>query len=134
MKYIRKINYYETDGMRVVHHSNYIRFLEEARCYMLEKIGLPYSEIENQGFMIPVLEVNCKYKFPARFNDIIEVETNIAEFNGIHFIIEYTIFNSTTNKVCATATTKHCFTNSDLKPVSIKKLRPDLYDNFSLYK
>ena len=55
-------NYYETDKMGVVHHSNYIRFLEEARCRLLDEIGYSYRQIEDDGLMIPVLEVNCKYK------------------------------------------------------------------------
>lgn len=55
----RRINYYETDRMGVVHHSNYIRFLEEARCQMLDDNNMPYSAFEAQGVMIPVLGVNC---------------------------------------------------------------------------
>ena len=58
----RKINYYETDRMGVVHHSNYIRFLEEARCDWLEKAGMPFSVLEENGITIPVLGVNCTYK------------------------------------------------------------------------
>ena len=65
-KYIRKINYYETDRMGIVHHSNYIRFLEEARCRVLKKIGLSIEKIEETGFTIPTLEVNCKYKYHDR--------------------------------------------------------------------
>ena len=58
----RKINYYETDRMGVVHHSNYIRYLEEARCYFLENIGIPFEVLEENGITIPVLGVNCTYK------------------------------------------------------------------------
>ena len=54
----RTINYYETDKMGIVHHSNYIRFLEEARCEFLKAIDLPYETLENNGIMIPVLEVH----------------------------------------------------------------------------
>ena len=60
--YERKINYYETDRMGVVHHSNYIRFLEEARCYLLEKIDMPFAMLEENGVTIPVLGVNVTYK------------------------------------------------------------------------
>ena len=58
----RKINYYETDRMGVVHHSNYIRFMEEGRCFWLEQIGLPFETMEENGVTIPVLGVNCTYK------------------------------------------------------------------------
>ena len=61
--YKRKINYYETDKMGIVHHSNYIRFLEESRCYWLESLGIPMEYLEENGYTIPTLEVNCKYKY-----------------------------------------------------------------------
>ena len=77
MIYQRRINYYETDGMQVVHHSNYIRFLEEARIYYMDKMGLPYSILESEGIMIPVLGVNCTYKHPAKFDDIIEINVKM---------------------------------------------------------
>ena len=51
MEFERAINYYELDGMNVVHHSNYIRYMEEARVYWLERIGLPYQKIEEDGIM-----------------------------------------------------------------------------------
>ena len=62
MEYIyeRKINYYETDKMGVVHHSNYIRFLEEARCSWMDNVKMPFVEFEKRGITIPVLGVNCR--------------------------------------------------------------------------
>ena len=128
MNYRRKINYYETDGMQVVHHSNYIRFLEEARCVMLDELGIPYSDIEKRGLMIPVLEVNCKYKVPAKFDDILEIQVNVRDFNGLRLIVDYNVINVETKQLCLKATTKHCFTNSSLKPVSVKKSHPDIYE------
>ena len=68
--YERKINYYETDRMGIVHHSNYIRFLEEARCAFLESLNMPYSMLEDLGIMIPVLGVQCDFKHHVTFNDI----------------------------------------------------------------
>lgn len=133
MFFERRINYYETDGMQIVHHSNYIRFLEEARIFLMDKIGLPYKTFEDNGLMIPVLEVKCKYKFPAKFDDIILIDTKIKEFNGIHMVVEYIITNKETGNIVATAETKHCFTNENLKPISLKKLRPDMYEIFLKY-
>ena len=86
MEFERGINYYELDGMNVVHHSNYIRYMEEARIYLLDKMGLPYKKIEDNGIMIPVLEVNYKYKYPAKFGDIIVVKVDISKFDGIKLI------------------------------------------------
>ena len=67
----RRINYYETDRMGVVHHSNYIRYLEEARCSWLDALGMPFSLLEENGITIPVLGVNVTYKHHVTFDDTI---------------------------------------------------------------
>lgn len=126
MKYERSINYYETDAMGIVHHSNYIRFLEEARCFFLDKIGIPYKKIEDEGLMIPVLEVNCKYKHPARYADTIVVDVKMCELKGVKMIIDYTITNKNTGDLILEAQTKHCFTDSNLKPIILKKVKPEI--------
>ena len=126
MKYERSINYYETDAMGIVHHSNYIRFLEEARCFFLDKIGIPYKKIEDEGLMIPVLEVNCKYKHPARYADTIVIDVKMCELKGVRMIIDYTITNKNTGDLILEAQTKHCFTDSNLKPIILKKVKPDI--------
>ncbi len=130
--YTRKINYYETDKMGIVHHSNYIRFLEEARCYFLKDIGLPYEELENIHIMIPVISVVCNYKNAVTYGDTIYIKISIKEFTGTKLIISYTAINSINDKIIVTAETTHCFTNSDLKPVNLKKYNKDIYNNFSL--
>lgn len=130
MIYQRRINYYETDGMQVVHHSNYIRFLEEARIYYMDKMGLPYSKLESEGIMIPVLGVNCTYKHPAKFDDIIEINVKIKEYTGVKISMQYEITNKQTGQLVLTGETKHCFTNADLKPVSLKKVNLKMHEIF----
>ena len=126
MKYERSINYYETDAMGIVHHSNYIRFLEEARCFFLDKIGLHYKKIEDEGLMIPVLEVNCKYKHPARYADTIVIDIKMCELKGVKMIMDYAITNKNTGDLIMEAQTKHCFTDSNLKPIILKKVKPEI--------
>ena len=71
--YTRKINYYETDKMGVVHHSNYIRFLEEARCRWLEELNISMEKLEGLCYTIPTLEVNFKYKYHITIGYIITI-------------------------------------------------------------
>ena len=89
--YERKINYYETDRMGIVHHSNYIRFLEEARCAFLDNVDMPYSLLENNGIMIPVLGVQCDFKHHVTFNDTIFIDVSIKNFNGVRLTMQYNI-------------------------------------------
>ena len=65
----RTANYYETDKMQVVHHSNYVRYLEECRMDFMRQLNIDYRELEDKGVMIPVLSVECNYKAPVRFED-----------------------------------------------------------------
>ncbi len=128
--YERKINYYETDKMGVVHNSNYIRFLEEARCEMLSKFNMPYSEYEENNIMIPVLGINCSFKHHVTFDDTIVIDTFIKEFNGVRLTVGYTITDKKNGNLVFTGETKHCFTDNNLKPVRLQKVAPKFYDTF----
>lgn len=119
--YIRKLNYYETDKMGVVHHSNYIRFLEEARSRWLEELGISMEFLESNGYTIPTLEVNCKYKHHVTSGDTIIIIPRITEFNGVRMTVSYEVTEQKTGKVVIEAWTKHCFTNRELRPINMKK-------------
>ena len=119
--YVRKLNYYETDKMGVVHHSNYIRFLEEARSRWLEELGISMEFLESNGYTIPTLEVNCKYKHHVTSGDTIIIKPKITEFNGVRMTVSYEVTEQKTGKVVIEAWTKHCFTNRELRPINMKK-------------
>ncbi len=120
-KYKRIINYYETDKMGVVHHSNYIRFLEEARSRWLEALDVSMEYIESQGYTIPTLEVNCKYKHHVTSGDVILIIPKITEYNGVRMTVSYDVIEEKTGAVVIEAWTKHCFTSRGLRPVNMKK-------------
>ena len=124
----RKINYYETDKMGIVHHSNYIRFFEEARCDLLDNCGLSYSVLESKEILSPVLEISCKYKQHVTYGDIIEVRSWFKEFTGVRFTISYEIYNKKNNTLCVIGESNHCFTDSNLKPLNLKKYNNDIYE------
>ena len=132
MNYIfeRKINYYETDRMGIVHHSNYIRFLEEARCSFLENIDMPYSLLENLGIMIPVLGVQCDFKHHVTFNDTILINVSIKSFNAVRLVMQYSVTEKNSGNLVLTGETKHCFTDSNLKPINLKKHFENVYEKF----
>ncbi len=126
----RKINYYETDRMGFVHHSNYIRFMEEARCKWLESLDMPFSLMEENGVTIPVLGVNCEYKYHVTFGDVIVISLFIKEYSGVRMTIGYTIINKENGKIVLTGETKHCFTDKSLKPINLKKRAPEFSAKF----
>ncbi len=125
--YHRRMNYYETDKMGIIHHSNYIRLFEEARLDMLEVYGLDYAAMEKSGIIIPVLSVECKYLQPLHYKDDITIYSKFSKFDGIKMEVDYEIYKDEGNILTTTGHTGHCFLDKDMKPFRMKKLYPDLY-------
>lgn len=130
--YIHKVQYYETDQMGVVHHSNYIRWFEEARIYYLEQSNINYENLEDEGIMSPVTAVECKYKSPARFGESVNISTTLQDFNGITFSITYEVTDLITGEIRAEGSSSHCFLRKDGRLMSLKKENKKYYDMFSL--
>ena len=126
----RTAKYYETDQMGIVHHSNYIRWFEEARIDLLGQLGLPYRMMEENGVLIPVLGVSCTYKHPIRFDETIVLELSIHNYNGVRFEVVYTGHSKETGLLSCTGTSQHCFTTPDLKPLRIKQHFPAWHEAF----
>ncbi len=126
MEYQHTVHYYETDKMAITHHSNYIRWMEEARVDYLDKIGWPMPKVEAMGIVSPVLNVNCNYKKTTAFADKISIKVAITEFKGVKLKFAYEMKNEAGEIVC-TATSSHCFLNTAGKPINVKRLYPDLY-------
>lgn len=73
-----KVRYGETDQMGVVHHANYLLYLEEARTEYLARLGCPYGGIEERGIGLPVRRVDLRYRAPARYGDELVVRVSVA--------------------------------------------------------
>ncbi len=133
-EYKREINYYETDKMEVVHHSTYIRFLEEARCKWLKELGISMEYLEENGYTIPTLEVNCQYKNHITSGDVIIIKPIITEYNGVRMKVSYEVKEEKTGKEVIKAWTKHCFTNNELRPINMKKNNIQIHSIFENLK
>ena len=121
-----KVQYYETDGMGIVHHSNYIRWFEEARVGLLEQLGFGYDRIEAEGFSSPVLEVTCQYKTMARFGDTVRIDAAIVEYTGVRLALHYEVRDAQTNTLRCRGESRHCFMGRDGRPVSLRRSWPAL--------
>ena len=125
--YYRKAYYYETDKMGIVHHSNYIRWFEEARLDFLEQTGFSYKRMEQLGIQIPVNSVLCQYLNAVRFDDTVSIKLRMEEFNGFRFKTSYQLVDLQTDELKATGSSTHFFVDSDLRPIRTKKAFPDIY-------
>lgn len=94
------VRYYETDLMGIVHHSNYVRYFECGRIDLLEKVGLPITEIEKAGIMLPVVSVECHYKLPTKMGDKLKIISRIGKLPLAKMVIENEIYNQNGELVC----------------------------------
>ena len=127
----RSINYYETDRMGVVHHSNYIRWFEEARTDLMDQIGFGYSKMEESGILLPVLAASAEYKHPAQYGEIVRIIPRVTEFTGVKLTVSYVVENAVSRERKATGETRHGFVNRKMSPVRLKRDYPEIYQIFS---
>lgn len=126
--YSRKINYYETDMMSIVHHSNYIRFFEEARCDFMEQIGCNVKKLEDNGVSVAVVDAYAKYIVPLKFDDKVYITTKLTKLSAAKMEFEYEIRFADTDILATAGKTSHCCVNRSNKPMPIKKADADLYE------
>ena len=126
--YSRRINYYETDMMSIVHHSNYIRFFEEARCDFMEQIGCDVIGLEDKGVSIAVVDAYAKYIVPLKFDDKVYITTKLTKMSAAKMEFEYEIRFADTDILATVGKTSHCCVNRSNKPMPIKKADANLYE------
>ena len=126
--YTHRIAYYETDRMGVAHHSNYIRWMEEARVDFLERIGWPYGKMEELGVLSPVIAVNCEYKKSTTFDDLVSIRVTVREARPVKTVIGYVMTNAKTGELVAVGESSHCYLNREGRPLSLKRALPDFLE------
>jgi acyl-CoA thioester hydrolase len=123
--YRHEVKYYECDRMGITHHSNYIRFMEEARVDWMDQLGYGFDRMEAEGVVSPVVAVDCRYKHPSTFKDVVEIAVAVAETTPLKITFAYTM--TVGGRTVCTATSTHCFLEGG-RPVSLEKRFPELYE------
>lgn len=123
--YERMVYYYETDMMQIVHHSNYIRWIEEARMDWMEQIGWPYKSIEDDGYIIPVLGVTAEYKSMCHFGDTVLIHVSLSEYTGVRIGFSYEIRDSITGELRTVCTSSHCLLDKSNRLMFMRKAYPE---------
>jgi acyl-CoA thioester hydrolase len=121
-----KVRYAETDQMGVVYHGNYAQYLEIARIDWLSALGISYRKMEEEGVMLPVYELNLRFKKSAKFDDRLKIETTLKEKPGVRIVFTYKIFNQNEELLTKAETT--------LIFMDIKKAKPTKCPQYLLKK
>ncbi|OEF95665.1 hypothetical protein BHF68_12065 [Desulfuribacillus alkaliarsenatis] len=110
--------------MKVVYHANYAVWFEVARTNALRETGHSYKEMEQLGVVMPVVELNCKYKRPATYDDILEVHAQIITFTGVKLVFRYKVIHKERQELLAEGETVHAFLKHG-RPINLKKQHPE---------
>lgn len=125
--YEYRAQYYETDQMGVIHHSNYIRWLESARIWWMRQMGIDYGGMEKNGIVSPVTAVSCRYKSMVHFDDTVLITIKIEKYSGVRLCLSYCVTDKESGELRLTGSSEHCFVDRSGRLVSLKKVYPD-YD------
>ncbi len=118
-----KVQYYETDMMAITHHSNYIRWMEEARVDLMDQIGYPYSRMEAEGVLCVVKSLQVNFLKPCTFGDDVDITIGVKDFNGVIITLIYEM--KVKGIPVFTGTSEHVFLNREGKFVRMKKAMPE---------
>ena len=125
-----EVRYYETDLMGIVHHSNYIRYFEYGRHIALVNLNLPIQEIERRGIMMPVVNVSCNYKTPARHGDWLRIVSTIKEQPKAKIIVDTVIYNEAGDVVCTGSVTLGFINSETRRPVRVPGFVAEVFAPF----
>ena len=131
--YRHKTQYYETDQMGIIHHSNYIRWFEEARTDFLEKLGMGYDKMEAEGIISPVLSASCEYRTMTHFGETVAVAVALTKYNGVRLELEYTVTNADSGEVRAVGTSEHCFLDREGNILFLKRSSTEYHKMLEAY-
>lgn len=127
-----KVRYAETDRMGIVYHANYLVWFEIARSEFLEKLGFPYEQMEEAGYMSPVVDVQLTYTTSLTYGDTAIVRTRVTKVSQVKTEYAYEVYKEGqkigADKPCCTGKTTHCLVDGEtFKPLSQKRAFPELY-------
>ena len=124
-----RVRYADTDQMGVVYYANYLVWLEVARTEFLRSLGIDYRNIEKEKQLaLPVVEAYCKYKAPARYDEIIMIRIKVSQVKNSSLRFDYSLFNKENNELLAVAYTTHVFIDKDRRPVRMPKEIQNMFE------
>lgn len=127
--YLHKVQFYETDGMSIVYHGNYILWMEEARTDFMDQIGWSYHKAVDAGIDFAVTDVSCKYRSMTRFGETVAIHMAVESLSPAKMQLSYKMISVDTGELRAKGTSGHFFYDrAKARPVALKRALPDLWE------
>ena len=115
--------------MGFLYYAEYLHLFERARSAYIRQCGISYAEIENRGILLPVREASCRYRIPARYDDLLMIHIAISEIGRASLRFVYEITNEEMDKVLATGMTQHALINREGRPQAMPPWFRELCNN-----
>ncbi len=114
-----RVSYGETDTMKVLYYAEYLHLFERARSQYIRERGMSYSLAEKRGLLLPVREASCRYRSPARYDDLLSVRAGISEWGRASLTFVYEIWDENRQKLLAEGMTQHACVNAQGRPMAV---------------
>ena len=128
--YRHTVQYYETDRMGIAHHSNYVRWMEEARVDLLAKLGWDYARLEALGVFSPVTALECRYRRSCTFAETVDIAVTVESFSGVRLRLRYAMTAADGTLLCEAAS-EHAFLDAAGKPLRMNRQYPEFYERIT---
>ena len=122
--------YADTDRSGVVYHSNYLRYFEFGRTSLMRDAAYPYKEIEQSGYVYPIIDMGVTYYHPLVYDDLMHIQTRPTHLERVRLRFDYLITHGEKGYVVCTGYTKHCALNSARIPVAVDPKTVELWKTF----
>lgn len=128
------VRYAETDQMGVVYHANYLIWMEVGRTKLIQDLGFSYAEMEKEGIISPVIDIEISYKKPLRYGETATIHTWIEEYNGMKSVYGYEIYTPTGDLAIVAKSRHVCVHKDTFRPIKFRKLFPDWHEAYEKAK
>lgn len=112
-----RVSYGETDCMGVLYYAEYLHIFERARSAYIRERGMSYADVEKKGVILPVREAECRYRSPARYDELVLVRTGVSEWGRASLRFVYEMWNEDKTRLLATGMTQHALVDAGGRPV-----------------
>ncbi|MEH7885257.1 thioesterase family protein [Bacillus sp. JJ1609] len=125
-----EVRYAETDQMGVVYHANYLIWMELGRTQLIKELGFNYAEMEKDGIISPVIDIQASYKKPLRYGQTATIKTWVDEYDGFRSVYKYEIYNDE-GELALIGSSRHVLVKREnFRPISLKRTYPDWHEAY----
>jgi len=125
-----RVLYVDTDRSGVVHHANYLRYFELGRGELMREVGYPYADVEDAGYVYPIVDLSIRYLEPLHYDDPIWIHTRPSDRDRVRVTFDYVITHQETGAQVCRGYTRHCASNSRGIPVAVDPTTVATWEQF----